>query len=100
MEWGTPGGKNQRSFTPTSLTNPRPCRSSAVMRALPLSMMAHSAASCQCSSRMPPAVSRMFTPAMSLEIGKSSTVTCRVQPPGCTRRWAIENEFQNSGASP
>ena len=56
-------------------TKARPSSSSAVIRAFPLSMIAHSAAWCQCSSRIPPATRRMFTPAISLEIGKSSIVT-------------------------
>ena len=43
----------------------------------------------------PPAVNRIFTAAMSLEIGKSSTVTCRDQPPSWMRRCADENELQN-----
>src|SRR5579862_3040558 len=43
-------------------------------------MKAHSAAVCQCSSRTPPAVRRMSTPAMLLETGSSRTVTSRDQP--------------------
>ena len=81
MECGTPVGKYHRSLGPTSEAKPFPSLSTAVIRAVPVSISAHSPASCQCSSRMPPAVSRIFTPAISFEIGKSSTVTCRDHPP-------------------
>src|SRR5207248_9185831 len=47
----------------------------------PVNMMAHSPAVCQCSSRTPPAVSLMFTPASVLETGNSRTVTSRDHPP-------------------
>src|ERR671918_239998 len=63
-------------------------------------MIAHSAARCQCSSRIPPAVSRMLTPAMVSEIGKSACVTCRAQPPFWMRFGALLNDAQNSGMSP
>ena len=52
-----------------------------VMRALPYSMYAHSASLCQCISRMAPALRRMSTPAMLVEMGSSRTVISRVQPP-------------------
>src|SRR4030088_631473 len=63
-------------------------------------MYAHSAAWCQCNSRTPPAVSRIFTPAMVFEIGKSACVTCRAQPPSWMRRGALLNEAQIWGMLP
>src|SRR4029077_890696 len=63
-------------------------------------MYAHSAAWCQCNSRMPPAVSRIFTPEMVFEIGKSACVTCRAQPPSWMRRGALLNEAQICGMLP
>ncbi len=70
------------------------------MRAFPLSMMAHSASTCQWSSRTPPAVRRISTPAMVVEIGSSRTVTWRVQPPPSTRLRARENEYLNGRTIP
>src|SRR5271168_4267311 len=70
------------------------------MRALPYSMMAHSASTCQCSSRTPPAVSRISTPAMVVEIGKSRTVTWRVQPPLSRRLREREKEYLNGFTLP
>src|SRR5580658_1976369 len=95
MECGTPGGKSHKSPSPTSLTKLLPSWSTAVMRALPFSMIAHSASTCQWSSRTPPAVSRISTPAMVVEIGNSRTVTCRVQPPLSIRLCAREKEYLN-----
>src|SRR5271168_4456395 len=63
-------------------------------------MKPHSAAWCQCNSRMPPALRRMFTPEMEVETWKSSWVTCRAQPPSWMRRGALLNEAQNSGRPP
>src|ERR1700759_2375690 len=63
-------------------------------------MIAHSAAWCQCSSRMPPDVSRMLTPDISLEIAKSSTVTWRAQPPFWMRFEALLNDAQVVGMPP
>src|ERR1700693_4438917 len=63
-------------------------------------MYAHSAAWCQCNSRTPPAVSRIFTPEMVFEIGKSACVTCRAQPPSWMRRGALLNEAQIWGMLP
>src|SRR5438045_2845661 len=63
-------------------------------------MNAHSAKTCQCSSRTPPAVSRMLTPAMVSEIWKSACVTCRAQPPFWIRFGALLNDAQNCGRSP
>jgi hypothetical protein len=71
-----------------------------VSRQWPDNIIDHSSAACQCSSRIPPALSFMFTPASSFEIGKSSTFTCRDQPPSWTRRCAVEKECQNSGTEP
>src|SRR6266404_9783610 len=99
IECGTPLGKSQRSPSRTSLTKLLPFWSTAVIRALPYSMMAHSASTCQCNSRTPPAVSRISTPAISFEIGSSRTVTCRVQPPLSTRLRDRANEYLN-GATP
>src|SRR6266513_5852170 len=56
-------------------------------------MMAHSPAVCQCSSRTPPAVSLMFTPARVFETGSSRTVTSRDQPPSYVRLFAKENGY-------
>src|SRR4029077_16365992 len=56
-------------------------------------MYAHSAAVCQCSSRTPPAVSRMSTPAMVVETASSRTVTSRDHPPSCSRLWAKEKGY-------
>src|SRR5437763_13926653 len=70
------------------------------MRHDPYVMNAHSAKTCQCSSRTPPAVSRMLTPAMVSEIWKSACVTCRAQPPFWIRFGALLNDAQNCGRSP
>src|ERR1700683_4116998 len=48
-------------------------------------MIDHSAAVCQCSSRMPPAVNLISTPAMDLETASSRIVTSRDHPPSCMR---------------
>src|SRR5579862_10018754 len=63
-------------------------------------MIAHSAVTCQCSSRTPPAVSRISTPAIVVEIGNSRAVTCRVHPPLETRLRARENEYLNGFTVP
>src|SRR5919109_2313501 len=63
-------------------------------------MYAHSAAVCQCNSRTPPAVSRMFTPASDLETGNSRTVTSRDHPPSCNRLCAMEKGYLNVGTPP
>ena len=81
IECGTPEGKYQRSPGSTSSVKLWPSLSTAVMRALPASMKDHSAALCQCSSRTPPALSRMLTPARSTAAGSSRVVTSRDQPP-------------------
>src|SRR5207253_3748857 len=56
-------------------------------------MIAHSAEVCQCSSRTPPGVSLMFTPASVLETGSSRTVTSRDHPPSYVRLFAKENGY-------
>src|SRR5206468_6395552 len=56
-------------------------------------MRDHSPAVCQCSSRTPPAVSLMFTPARVLETGSSRTVTSRDHPPSYVRLFAKENGY-------
>ena len=58
-------------------------------------MYAHSALACQCSSRTPPAVSRISTPAIVFETGSSRSVTCRVHPPLSILFRAIENGYLN-----
>src|SRR5689334_9474944 len=63
-------------------------------------MYAHSAAVCQCNSRTPPAVSRMFTPASDFETGSSRTVTSRDHPPSCNRLCAMEKGYLNVGTPP
>src|SRR3954454_23152860 len=93
MEWGIPLGKNHRSFCFTSATKLLPSLSIAVIRAFPLRMSAHSPAVCQCSSRQPPAVSLMFTPASVLETGSSRTVTSLDHPPSYVRLLANENGY-------
>ena len=70
------------------------------MRAFPYSMMAHSASTCQCSSRTPPAVNRISTPAMSFDIGRSRTVTWRVHPPLSIRFLDSANEYLNGFTLP
>src|ERR1700739_3268398 len=65
------------------------------MRHVPYVTKAHSANSCQCSSRNPPDVSRMLTPAIVSEIWKSYCVTCRAQPPFWIRFAALLNDAQN-----
>src|SRR5215467_9738781 len=95
-----PGGKYHKSVSFTSPTKLFPSLSIAVMRALPYSIKAHSAAVCQCSSRTPPAVRRMSTPAMVLETGSSRTVTSRDQPPLCKRLCENENGYLKGGTPP
>src|SRR5437899_886000 len=63
-------------------------------------MNAHSEKTCQCSSRTPPAVSRMLTPAIVSEIWKSACVTWRAQPPFWIRFGALLKDAQNCGMSP
>src|ERR1700739_3862957 len=63
-------------------------------------MIAHSAAWCQCSSRMATAVSRMLTPEISFEMAKSSTVTWRAQPPFWMRFAALLKEAHVVGMQP
>ena len=62
------------------------------MRALPYERNAHSAARCQCISRIAPAANRMFTPEMDSDIAKSALVTCRAHPPFWIRRGALLND--------
>src|SRR5467141_2111506 len=85
IECGNPAGKYQRSPLPTSPRNTVPSGLRQVTRAFPYSIMAHSSAVCQCSSRKLPAVSRILTPAMSFEEGRTLFVTWLVQPPSSTR---------------
>src|SRR3954447_25683870 len=63
-------------------------------------MMAHSAAWCQGNSRIPPAVKRMLTPEISLEMAKSATVTCRAHPPFWIRFGALLKEAHGVGMPP
>src|SRR5580700_2637945 len=56
-------------------------------------MKAHSAAVCQCSSRTPPAVNRMSTPAIDFETCSSRTVTSRDHPPSCMRLCEIPKGY-------
>src|SRR5579864_772971 len=100
IECGIPVGKYQRSPSLTSATKLLPLASMAVRRAFPYSITAHSAAACQCNSRIPPAVSRILTPARDFEIGNSRTVTSRDQPPWCNRLWESENGYLNVGTEP
>src|SRR3977135_343644 len=70
------------------------------MRHDPYVMNAHSAKTCQCSSRTPPAVSRGVTPALVSEIWKSPCVPWRAQRPFWMRFGALLNDAQNCGRSP
>ena len=94
------GGKNQRSPALTSAAKLWPSLSTAVMRALPASMNDHSASLCQCSSRTPPAVRRMLTPAIVLAIGNSRCVTSLDQPPGRIFMCVSANEKRRFGIEP
>src|SRR4029453_7251625 len=69
------------------------------MRHVPYVTYAHSANSCQCSSRMPPEVSRILTPVIVSEIWKSYWVTWRAQPPFWMRFAELLNDAQNCGMS-
>src|SRR5580765_5434360 len=100
MECGIPVGKYHRSPSFTSATKLLPFASIAVIRALPYNMNAHSAAACQWSSRMPPAVSRISTPAIDLETGNSRTVTSRDHPPEWSRLCESEKGYLNTGTDP
>jgi hypothetical protein len=60
---------------PAALFKFRPCVSTAVMRALPYNMYAHSAAWCQCISRTPPRFRRMFVPDMVVATPNSRALT-------------------------
>jgi hypothetical protein len=100
MECGMPAGKFHRSPSPTSAMKLRPSWSTAVRRARPASMNAHSASLCQCSSRIPPGFRRMFTPASSVATGSSRTVTSRAQPPVSRRLRAAANENLRFGMVP
>src|SRR5580658_768575 len=100
MECGTPGGNNHRSPAPTSETKLFPCASTAVIRAFPYNMIAHSDETCQCSSRTPPAVRRISTPAIVFEMGNSRAVTCRVHPPLSILFLANPKGYLNGGTVP
>src|SRR6266404_291155 len=63
-------------------------------------MIAHSAAVCQCSSRIPPAFSLMLTPAIVFETGSSRTVTSLDHPPANTRLFERENGYLQVGTPP
>jgi hypothetical protein len=71
------------------------------MRPLPSMKYIHSSLfGCQCISRTPPGVRRMFTPASVVAIGNSRAVTSRAQPPSSSRLWASEKENFKLGTSP
>src|SRR6185312_13179277 len=55
---------------------------------------------CQCSSRIPPAVNGMFTPAIDFETGSSRTVTSRDHPPSKVRRLESEKGYLKVGTPP
>ena len=100
IECGNPEGKYHKSPRSTSSMNIFPLGCITVTRAFPVSMIAHSSARCQCSSRKAPAVSRMFTPARSFDCAISRSVTWCVHPPAC-RRFAVKaKEYQNGGGFP
>jgi hypothetical protein len=75
IEWGAPAGKSHRSPAKTSSMNIAPSGVNTVTRALPVSISAHSSARCQCSSRKLPLISRILTPATSLDTSSSRDVT-------------------------
>src|SRR5699024_9661825 len=81
MECGIPPGKYHMLPSCTSSIKEHPSSSTAVTRALPLIIKAHSASLCQCSSRTPPGSKCIFTPAKVSEIGSSRVVVSRDQPP-------------------
>src|SRR5579885_1885905 len=62
--------------------------------------MAHSAAVCQWSSRMPPAVRRMSTPASGLETGDSCRGNSGDEPPLGRRLWPKANGYLKGGMPP
>ncbi len=70
------------------------------MRTFPARTYPHSASLCQCSSRTPPSVSRMFTPASDRATGNSRAVTSRAQPPSSSRLRACEKENFRFGIVP
>ena len=100
IECGMPDGKFHRSPSPTSSWKAWPCSSTAVIRARPLSMNAHSAGLCQCSSRTPPALSRMLTRARSVDEGISRIVVCRDQPPSLILMWLSAKDHLRVGNVP
>src|SRR5215831_13814593 len=63
-------------------------------------MKAHSAGLFQCSSRTPPALSRMLTMARSLEAGISRLVVCRDQPPSRILTWLSAKDHLEVGSVP
>ncbi len=80
--WPWPRGKYQTSPGSKSFTSEVPSGPITVVRTRPLTTKAHSAAmACQCSSRMPPGLSRIDTPARPLETGSSLMVACLAEPP-------------------
>jgi len=83
--WPWPRGKYQTSPGPKSLVSEVPSGAMTVVRTRPVTTNAHSAAlACQCSSRMPPGLRRIDTPAMPVEMGSCRTVACRAEPPSVT----------------
>src|SRR5882757_7915650 len=72
----------------------------AVIRARPLSMKAHSAGLCQCSSRTPPALSRILTRARSVDEGISRIVVCLDQPPSLILTWLSVKDHREVGSVP
>src|SRR5258708_6040217 len=95
-----PAGKYHRSFFFTSAPKLFASPSTAVIRASPYNINDPSPAVCQFSSRTPPAVSRLFTPAMDLESGSSRIVTSRDHPPSYIRLLAKENGYLNARTLP
>ena len=93
IECGMPAGKYHRSLFPISSRNIFPSGCITLTRALPASIMAHSLARCQCSSRNDPAVSRIVTPARSFDGGSSRSVTWCVQPPASSRLGVMSKEY-------
>ena len=70
------------------------------MRARPKSIYAHSASLCQCSSRTPPVVKLIFTPAIVVETGSSRAVISRDHPPCFKIIEVSENENFKLGTNP
>lgn len=89
-----------RSPGPTSAIKFRPFQSTTVIRAPSKSIYAHSASLCQWSSRTPPVVKLIFTPAIVAETESSLTVISQDHPPCFKIIEVSENENFKLGTNP